>query len=388
MNSNKVTQVSIGRFHHFHLARQLQQHKLLHQIWSGYPKYKLYQETGIPLNKIMTFPWFQTPYMAACHTGLNWFPQLKKKWEWIANNTIDRHVASVLEVPGVIVALSANGLYCGQRMKMLGGVYICDRGSSHILFQDQILREEFERWGIHYYGIDPRIIDKEIEEYEAATVITVPSEFCIRSFTTKGISQKKMKKIPYGANLSRFRPVANPGDSEFQVLWVGAVSIRKGFLDVLNGFQQLKHPRKKFVVIGNILPEMNSFLKLQKLDDVKFIGQIPNIDLPAYYSTSHVFVLGSIEEGLATVLGESLACGCPVIATTNTGAEDLYTNDLEGYIVPIRSPELITSCLQELADNPEKRQAMSVAALQRVNLIGGWDSYGDQYATLIRELFG
>ena len=54
---NKVSIVSIGRFHHFHLARQLEKRSLLNEIWTGYPKFKLKDEDGIPPSKIQTFPW-------------------------------------------------------------------------------------------------------------------------------------------------------------------------------------------------------------------------------------------------------------------------------------------------------------------------------------------
>ena len=46
-----------------------------------------------------------------------------------------------------------------------------------------------------------------------------------------------------------------------------------------------------------------------------------------------VMVQPSIEEGLSLVMAEALACGCPVIATENTGAEDLFQNNKEGFII-------------------------------------------------------
>ena len=48
----KVKLVTIGRFWHFHLARQLLKFNLLDEIYSGYPKFKLSDEKNIPLNKI------------------------------------------------------------------------------------------------------------------------------------------------------------------------------------------------------------------------------------------------------------------------------------------------------------------------------------------------
>jgi starch synthase len=75
------------------------------------------------------------------------------------------------------------------------------------------------------------------------------------------------------------------------------------------------------------------------------------------------------------VIDEAMAYGCPVIATTNTGASELITNGVEGLIVPIRSPEVIADRLQQLADQPELRDRMGQAALERVQQLGGWDAY-------------
>jgi glycosyltransferase involved in cell wall biosynthesis len=80
-----------------------------------------------------------------------------------------------------------------------------------------------------------------------------------------------------------------------------------------------------------------------------------------------VFVLPSIEDGFGMVIGEAMACGCPVIASVNTGASELISDAVDGFIVPIRSPELIADRLQMLADNPELRQRMGSAALARMS---------------------
>ena len=55
--------------------------------------------------------------------------------------------------------------------------------------------------------------------------------------------------------------MAIPTTSKFIVLWVGSVSVRKGFMYLLKAFQQLKHPNKELRVIGPVLPEMESLLK-------------------------------------------------------------------------------------------------------------------------------
>ncbi|RYE16261.1 MAG: glycosyltransferase family 1 protein, partial [Sphingobacteriaceae bacterium] len=278
------------------------------------------------------------------------------------------------------------GLRAGAKAQQLGGHYICDRGSSHIRFQDQILREEYARWGLTFSGVDSRIIAKEEAEYAQADRITVPSAFVRRSFIEMGIPINKISKVVYGARLDRFKKLEDPSTDLFRVLWVGSVSIRKGFIDLLDAFAGFKHPGKELVVVGAVDSEIKALIATRNLKGVIFRGNVQNKELPKLYSTSHVFVLPSVEEGLAMVQGESLACGCPVIATPNSGSEDLFNNGKEGFIIPIRSPQLISERLQQLADDPLLRLELSHNAVKRVRELGGWDAYGNSFANLIKSL--
>ena len=122
------------------------------------------------------------------------------------------------------------------------------------------------------------------------------------------------------------------------------------------------------------------------MENVEFLGPIAQAELVEEMSRSHVMVLPSIEEGLALVQAEAMACGCPVIASTNTGGDDLYTDGVEGFIVPIRDTKELTKRMQLLADDPELRRSMSEAALRRVEALGGWTRYGDQWEKLLLEL--
>jgi alpha-maltose-1-phosphate synthase len=105
-------------------------------------------------------------------------------------------------------------------------------------------------------------------------------------------------------------------------------------------------------------------------------------------SASHLLVLPSVEEGLALVQGQAMACGCPVLATTATGAEDLFSDGVEGFIVADRDVDALTQRMQEIADDPALQKRLSEAALLRVKSLGGWDQYGDTWDRLLHELTG
>jgi glycosyltransferase involved in cell wall biosynthesis len=383
----KATIVVNGRFHLFHLARQLEKRGLLERIYSSYPRFKLQDESGIPGEKIKTFPFLHAPYMAALRLGLPSAPKsVRQTWARWSHEAIDRYVCARLNSPTVLIGLSGGGLKSGAKAQRLGGAYICDRGSSHIRHQERILCEEYRRWKLDFEGINPAMIRREESEYKQADAITLPSDFCVDSFVSEGVARDKIHLVPYGARLERFKPTSEPSKDEFRVIWVGSISFRKAFLDALHAFQQLKVENKKFIVAGMVEPALRNLLSKENLGGVEFVGQIQNKYLPALLSSCHVFVLPSIEEGLAIVMGEAMACGCPVIASEHTGARNLFTDGIEGFIVPIRSPEVISARLSELAIDPANQNRMRHACLRRASEMGGWDYYGSGFAEIVTSI--
>ena len=159
-------------------------------------------------------------------------------------------------------------------------------------------------------------------------------EFARRSFVDMGVPSGKLRKVPYGVDLTRFRKVACPAEQGFDVLFVGAVSFQKGVPYLLNAFRRLEHPHKRLRIVGAMQPEMSRYLEGHPPGPhVEFLGHVPQDRLRLLMSRSHVMVLPSVQEGLALVQAQALACGCPVIGTVNSGAEDLFTDGVEGFIV-------------------------------------------------------
>ena len=119
-----------------------------------------------------------------------------------------------------------------------------------------------------------------------------------------------------------------------------------------------------------------------------FAGSMPQPELIERMSRSHVMMLPSVEEGLALVQAQAMACECPVIATEATGAEDLFSDGVEGFIVPDRDVDALAARLQLLADDPDLRQRMAAAARLRVDKVGGWEEYGAHWERFLYQLTG
>lgn len=367
-----------GKFHTFDLARELHSRQSLGTIFTGYPRFKLKQER-IPAEKIHTWPWVQTAYMAM--PKRHWLGQrIVREWEWLAKNTLDAHVAHHMPDCDVFVGLSGSALRSGKTAHARGAKVVCDRGSSHIRVQDTLLREESDRWGIPFAGIDPRVIEREEAEYAQADCITVPSSFSVRSFVQAGVDPDKVRKLSYGVNLALFKPTGHPAVDRFDVLYVGGMNLNKGIPYLLQAYQRLEHPKKSLTFAGTPSALFIEQMKAQNIwpDEIQLLGHVPQPQLKDLMSRSHVMVLASVQEGLALVQAQAMACGCVVIGTEHSGAQDLFDDGQEGFIVPIRQSDAIANRLQMLADNPALRATMSTKSLLRVQGAGGWRDYGEQ----------
>lgn len=382
----KVSLSTIGKFHTFDLARELHAAGCLQSIYTGYPSFKLKDEK-LPTSKLRSFPWVQTPYMALNRFGLGG-ERTNRMLEYLAKVTLDRYVAKYLNDCDVFVGMSGSGLNSGRRMHAIGGRYVCDRGSAHIQVQDELLRAEHDRWGMPFQGIDQRVIDLECAEYEEADCITVPSQFAIRSFLDAGVPFRKLRLLPYGVNLSRFEPTRRPVDGAFNVLFVGAMSLQKGIPYLLQAFARVEHPRKTLSLVGTPSPELIQRMKDCGLwsEQVRVLGSMPQQELKHIMSASHVLVLPSVQDGFGMVMAQAMACGCPVVASRNTGGADLFEDGVQGYVVAERNGDVLADRLQTLADQPDLREAMAQRALVRVRKMGGWRDYGSLAQKIYREL--
>ena len=382
----KIALSTIGKFHTFDLARELYARGSLTKILTGYPLFKLRTE-ALPKELIQTFPWVQTPYM-----GFPWkncFPvAVMREWENFSAITFGHYVARNLPECDLYVGLSGSALPAGKKAQQRGAKFICDRGSAHINVQNQLLSEEHYIWDMPYAGIDPRNIKREEKEYSEADCITVPSKFVYRTFIEQVISANKLRLLPYGVNLNSFQSVDKPDKDRFDILFVGGMSLQKGVQYLVQAYNKINHSAKSLTFVGASDPALISILKKRGIwpEEAYVLGHMPQIKLKSIMSRSHVLVLPSIQDGFGMVMAQALACGCPIVASSHTGGEDLITDGVEGVIVGVRDVDSLANRLQQLADNSKLRDKMGMQALQKVQSIGGWHEYGEKAIKIYSEV--
>jgi alpha-maltose-1-phosphate synthase len=376
-----------GRFHLFALARELETRGHLERIYSGFIWSALARES-VSREKVVPYPWFRTPYMALGRSPIAPPRRLTRWLETMSCVAQDAYVTRRLPTCDVFIGHDGAGLDTGREAQRRGHCYISDTGTSHVRFRRNLLRQEFSAYRVPPFTENEVIYQRQLEEYAMADAIVVPSSFVKESFVNEGVGAAKVHIVPYGVRTETFFQLSRPPVGPFRVLFVGSFSIEKGARYLLEAFRNFQHPNKELLIVGQVREEVRPLLAAMRTDDVKTLGHIPNKALQSIYSSSHVMVLPSIQEGFGMVMAEALACGCPVVASVNTGAVNLFAHEKEGFIVPIRDSGAIRNCLTRLADEPELREGMSAAAIERIRQLGGWSAYGDKYVEVLNKAIG
>ncbi len=376
----KVNLSSVGRFHHFDLAKTLADRGCLEVLYTGYPRSRVH---GVPPSRIKSFPYVVAPMMLAERYGLS---GIARALNWTAAETFDRWVASQLRLCDVFVANESNGRHSYQRARKLGAKLVCNCGQGHVEFVRGTLQEEYRRWGMDFPDYDARSLEKRLHEYDEADLITVLSNFARSTFLDRGTAKSKLAVVRPAADLSRFHP-SPKHDRIFRVLFVGTLGIRKGIGYLLEALSNLRLPDFELLLIGGLSAEAKSLLARFR-DRVPFrvIGFVPRTQLHRYYSQGSVLVLPSLVEGLAGVMAQAMACGLPVIAAPNAGAAGLYTHGVEGYIVPARDVAAIREKVLLLYENPQRRALMAAAALRLASHLRQPTYFANQVVGTYRNL--
>ncbi|MHA1731052.1 MAG: glycosyltransferase family 4 protein [Promethearchaeota archaeon] len=173
----------------------------------------------------------------------------------------------------------------------------------------------------------------------------------------------------YSAIDPRFRP--DPGGAEKirerlglngpVIFYVGRIAFYKGVEHIISAFESLreKHPEYQLVVGGKPTFKMQETYDRwkQALPHVKFVGLIPDEDLPAYYTMADTFVTySSASEGFGLTPVESIACGTPVVCSSMAAYREVLQD--HAYFVPPNSPRMLATTLESVLEDREGARKM------------------------------
>jgi colanic acid/amylovoran biosynthesis glycosyltransferase len=163
-------------------------------------------------------------------------------------------------------------------------------------------------------------------------------------------------------------PERNSVNAPINVLSVGRFHWKKAYTYALLAVRKLLndgHDVQYSIIAQGEIPEEIRFMlhDLQLNEAVKIIPGMPHGEIIRSMQQADVFLLPSVEEGIANVVLESMAVGLPVVTTDCGGLAEVIQDKINGRIVPVRQPEALANAVLDVVKLPpsEKHKMMEAA---------------------------
>ncbi|MEM0117524.1 MAG: glycosyltransferase family 4 protein [Conexivisphaerales archaeon] len=142
--------------------------------------------------------------------------------------------------------------------------------------------------------------------------------------------------IPNAIDPKEFYQATEKDDSEFRILYVGALTDVKGANLLPSIYLKLKSlsiPFKLYVCTqgGPLMRELYYFASVHR-DDFILVGFVDHIKLAYYYNRSHVVIVPSRREQFPLVPLEAQACGTPVVGFDIPGLRQCVLPSETGFL--------------------------------------------------------
>jgi glycosyltransferase involved in cell wall biosynthesis len=195
--------------------------------------------------------------------------------------------------------------------------------------------------------------------------MTTVCEALKASLVALGAPASRVAVVLHGVDFALFRPLedregirAPLGLQGPVLLMVGHLTENKGQHLAITALPELADATLVIAGDGEDRASLEALARRHGVADrVRFLGLVPQAELPALYNAADVLVLASGREGIANVMMEALACGTPVVATAVWGAPEVITDPVAGVLIDERSVTGVVDGVQRLLANPPERAA-------------------------------
>src|SRR6476469_197219 len=204
-------------------------------------------------------------------------------------------------------------------------------------------------------------------------------------------SPERVRVVPLGADPAFFRPGIDTREVRSRygleggrwLLSVARLARHKGIDTALQALARLRTRYRdlRYAVVGT--GEEHEALEAEArelgvADRVRFLTDVPDLDLPALYNCAEIYLgvsrlMEQRVEGFGISLAEASACGVPVIAGRSGGIPAAVRDGETGLLVDAERAEAVVEAIGRLLDDAALRARLGAAGRQAVESHYNWD---------------
>jgi len=162
------------------------------------------------------------------------------------------------------------------------------------------------------------------------------------------------------------------------ILSVGTLEPRKNLSRLIESFAILRRQAMDdylLVIVGAKGWQYDQIFRTVRTlgleDSVRFLGYVPEPDLPLLYQAADLFVYPSLYEGFGVPILEAMACGCPVVCSNRSSMPEVVGD--AGILVDPEDREAMADAMWRVLSDPSLAQALRIRGSERAQHFR-WDA--------------
>jgi glycosyltransferase involved in cell wall biosynthesis len=399
MKTAEIISLHPGKQHNFEQAEQLLNHftSVKHITSLAFSQQTMKKLRFLPQTLLSEFDKRSVRSEVACHTDIFPWYELIYKFKRLSRQTISysffknrnrlfqEQILRKYSPPKIFIGFDTSSDLIFEKWK----------GKSILVLDLTIAIPQFKKKLAEDYKLSSTAIesltkDDEIwydiykKELQLADYVLCGSDFVKQSCLYFGLKQEKLKVIPYGADLEKYKPLSRPEDrpeKPFKIAFVGNVSYRKGADVLLKAWEKIseKYESAELHFYGNLQIDTSEY----SLKNVFFHGFITRDKLIENLSESHISILPTFFEGSSYAIYQSMALGLAVVTTQNSGSVIKHMDN--GFIIEYGSEDQIYEALSQLIEDKVLRLHIANKAMNDI-MSYTWENYGVKLQNFISNL--
>lgn len=206
---------------------------------------------------------------------------------------------------------------------------------------------------------------------ERADLVTCDGENSRDAICNLDINPEKIKIIYHGVDTNLFNKYRKNknlikdlfGQDDVPVVISARSLNQRGNLETLIKAIPLvlkQNPNVRFIIAGDGPQKKHlekMVISLSVKDSIKFVGHVLHDKLPEYLASSDVYVSTSLlDGGIAVATLDAMASEVAVITTNVADNGKWIVDGKNGFVVPVKSPEIVSEKILYLLEHPEVRK--------------------------------